>query len=276
MRTAHSSGHVEGYCYVNYSWQPPPQPKPVLPLQQQTAPTTQLFEVHATTKPGDSVVLVGSVDALGCWDVAKGFLMETDEDSYPIWNAWLRDTLPACEYKFVIVQSSGEVIWEQNSNRKLREHTNRVAAIFGESREISRTKSNDLALFARRQKKMELLDSATIAAPPPKHDPTPQQLYNQNKLPHAPIPAVASPLGAPPSMSLGSPLTPFVPYVPGNSVESSPCVSRNASRPLSRMSSHGSFNSMRQKIVHAQPEIRRSGSRVSFSQNLVDLPQSVS
>ena len=42
-------------------------------------PAAQLFEVNAETQCGDTVVIVGSVEELGNWEVHRGQRMETDE-----------------------------------------------------------------------------------------------------------------------------------------------------------------------------------------------------
>lgn len=297
MRLAYSSGFVEGYSNTAHSaWLPPPpspspqpQQAPRAPqaVQAQLAlevPTTQLFEVNVSTQSGDIVVLVGSTDALGNWNPHKGVQMETSEAAYPIWHTWIRGCLPMCEFKFVICRGSGEVEWEQNDNRKLKPLTNRVGAIFGDAREITRTCEADAALFARRQEGLLLAAQLRAPAPASTHAPyaassgsaqPPLSPYVPRAVPPVPTPHPVSLNAVPPPLALGSPFTPFVAYVAGNSVASSPCVSRADSRPsLSRQSSSASCSGLR-RSVSAQSHNSLSGARVSFSRDLNDLTKNV-
>jgi len=291
MRLAYSSGFVEGNVSHKPYEPPPAQPARSLPppVQAQVAtdqPATQLFEVHADTKCGDVVVLVGSTDRLGNWDPHKGVQMETSEDAYPIWQTWITGCLPPCEFKFVILCGTGGVEWEQNANRSLKPLTNRFHAILGDERSVSRTCDSDAALFARRQEK--LLLAAHMPAQSLQHDPAPTQLRAPSiigsavlplshdpprVMPPVPMPHPVSPRSTPPPLALGSPFTPFVAYVAGNSVASSPCISREGSRlNLSRQLSVASCNGMHRSIS-GQSHSSIGGSRVSFSKELNDLPK---
>jgi len=85
-----------------------------------------IFEVRAETAFGDSLVLVGSGDALGEWDPTnKGITLTTTQDSYPLWkSAPLQVVAPGdgefVEYKYVKLRSDGGVHWEANGdNRRL-------------------------------------------------------------------------------------------------------------------------------------------------------------
>ncbi|ANC31012.1 carbohydrate-binding module family 20 domain-containing protein [Isoptericola dokdonensis] len=72
--------------------------------------------VRATTVWGQDVRLVGSLPELGSWSPQHG--VRLGAGSYPVWTATV--DLPAgasFEYKFVKVDGSGAVVWENGSNR---------------------------------------------------------------------------------------------------------------------------------------------------------------
>jgi len=72
------------------------------------------------TAPGDTVVVTGSVAALGNWDPAAGFALSTSSSAFPLWTGALRLPLSsAVEWKVVILNPSGCPDWEENSNRSL-------------------------------------------------------------------------------------------------------------------------------------------------------------
>jgi len=307
LRHIHSSGFVEGYVgphnalgtNATMHWSSGTSPRaPVVPKPRVlAAPKVQLFEVNAQTGMGDRLVIVGSNVALGSWDPRNGVLMDTDPTSYPIWHAWCAGCLPACEFKFAIIRSDGSVEWEGNDNRTLQPLTNRVAAIFGVAGEVARTCTSDAALLAQRQ-----AHQVPVLLPPPlaQNDAANAQEAARPRhvhavLPAPPVPHAASPLTIPPPIGIGPSLVPYEPGPPG-SVESSPCVSRR-SLSLSHISSHGSLSSatalassmaytsnygmpataarageglQRNLSSLSHSSLRRSGSRVSFSQNLVE------
>ena len=268
LRTTLSAGCVEGWYQYSYGG------KLCAPLQQRTAsplppprtlhyqpptPAAQLLEVNATTTCGDTLVVVGSAKELGCWDVYKGLRMETDATSYPIWHVWVKGCLPACEYKFAVLKASGEVEWEQTANRKLRPLTNRVAAIFGDTREVARTCAMDAELVARRKQVLNSLETATSYASPVTASTSPVDPAQQ---PHKPMMRAASPLGLPPHLTIGASLKPFQEHPGGASVESSPCVSRLSSRSASDACLHRSVSQQ------SHSSLQRNGSRISFAENL--------
>ncbi|KAL4802602.1 Six-hairpin glycosidase-like protein [Aspergillus unguis] len=79
------------------------------------------FEVSASTTPGEDIRVVGSTDALGNWDSARGLIFHTDRysSSEPIWWAQVRiPTGETVEYKYIRVRG-GNVIWEGDVNRQL-------------------------------------------------------------------------------------------------------------------------------------------------------------
>ena len=74
------------------------------------------FGVNATTVWGENVRVVGNHPALGNWSAAAG--AQLSSASYPVWRASV--AMPAgtrVEYKYVKVNSSGDVVWESGSNR---------------------------------------------------------------------------------------------------------------------------------------------------------------
>lgn len=70
------------------------------------------------TQFGDTLVLVGDVEALGAWDPSRGLRLSGDE--WPTWKQTVE--LPAgarVEYKLVIVRADGRVDWETGWNREV-------------------------------------------------------------------------------------------------------------------------------------------------------------
>lgn len=256
-RNSYSTGCVEGFSNPHAYALPPPQSTSSRPP---VVPTYQLFEVNVETNPGDTVIMVGSIPALGIWDVHKGLRLSTDSQSYPVWHLWISGCLPACEYKFAVLKAHGaDIEWEQmTNNRTLVPSANRVAAIFGVGREVARTRAGDAALFAMRQE----------IPPHHHHHASPRPVGSQlvtSSTAFQPKPHPISPRALPPPLALGSSFVPVAPPQPGGaSNDSTP----NSSRPISRTTSHnGSFRSR----ASSSTSLRRNGSRVSFSQNLVDV-----
>lgn len=76
--------------------------------------------VQPDTKPGDRVVVVGNVPALGSWNPHEGIDMGTSDDLFPSWTARTRLAPGAkVEWKFVTIRASGAVEWEPGANRSL-------------------------------------------------------------------------------------------------------------------------------------------------------------
>eukprot|EP00928_Gymnodinium_smaydae_P069051 TRINITY_DN5241_c0_g1_i4.p1 TRINITY_DN5241_c0_g1~~TRINITY_DN5241_c0_g1_i4.p1 ORF type:complete len:456 (-),score=72.00 TRINITY_DN5241_c0_g1_i4:187-1554(-) len=81
--------------------------------------------VTVETRFGDRVVIVGSSDALGAWRPWHGTDIWTDETTYPVWSGNVQldqndfDALQRgnLEFKFVVLQPHGAVLWEPGSNR---------------------------------------------------------------------------------------------------------------------------------------------------------------
>lgn len=71
---------------------------------------------EAYTEWGQNVYVVGNIPELGNWDPAKAIKMSPD--AYPTWT--VTTSLPAnttIEFKFIKIDDSGNVIWEQGANR---------------------------------------------------------------------------------------------------------------------------------------------------------------
>ena len=76
------------------------------------------FRVNAhIQRPTQRLYIVGSVEALGCWDVEKALPLTIE--SYPYWTIALdmKSLGDEFEYKF-IVKESGNVWWEEGYNRR--------------------------------------------------------------------------------------------------------------------------------------------------------------
>lgn len=79
------------------------------------------FNEKATTKTGQTIKIAGSISQLGNWDTSKAPALSASQytSSNPLWSTTLK--LPAgssFEYKFIRVESSGDVTYESGSNRK--------------------------------------------------------------------------------------------------------------------------------------------------------------
>ncbi len=85
------------------------------------------FQITAATKPGETIVLVGSCPELGSWDIANGVPLRTGGDRYPLW--WVdvafngdvynsdvyngeRTEPQRIEYKYVRLGQDGQAAWE--------------------------------------------------------------------------------------------------------------------------------------------------------------------
>ncbi|MDX2100030.1 MAG: DUF1796 family putative cysteine peptidase [Leptolyngbyaceae cyanobacterium bins.59] len=77
------------------------------------------FQISANTKPGEYIVLVGSVPELGQWSVQHGIRLQTSRDRYPLW--WADVNLQSqgpIRYKYARLLPDGSVEWEAwGSNR---------------------------------------------------------------------------------------------------------------------------------------------------------------
>ena len=84
---------------------------------------TRFYVNNANTQYGSSVYIVGNVEELGNWDVNKAvgpfFNNRKSIANYPTW--FYDISLPSgkkIEYKYIMKDSSGNVIWESGANHK--------------------------------------------------------------------------------------------------------------------------------------------------------------
>lgn len=78
-----------------------------------------VFDELVTTTYGENVFLSGSIAALGSWDTSDAIALSAAAytSSNPLWSVTV--SLPvgtAFEYKFIIVESDGTVVWESGDN----------------------------------------------------------------------------------------------------------------------------------------------------------------
>jgi glucoamylase len=78
------------------------------------------FEEVVKTEYGDTIKIVGSIDALGSWDTKKAISLSASEytASNPLWKV----TIPlkagqAFEYKYINIKKDGSLVWERDPNR---------------------------------------------------------------------------------------------------------------------------------------------------------------
>lgn len=74
------------------------------------------INANVTTAYGQNVYIVGSIPALGSWNTAAAVALSSR--SYPSWTGTLSTpTNTYFEYKYIKIDSSGNVVWESGSNR---------------------------------------------------------------------------------------------------------------------------------------------------------------
>ena len=79
------------------------------------------FDQIATTKVGETIKVVGSIPALGSWDVSSAPALSASgySETKNLWSGKVDlKAGESLEYKFVRVGSSGSVAWESDPNRK--------------------------------------------------------------------------------------------------------------------------------------------------------------
>lgn len=88
--------------------------------QARLIPVTFTVYNASPTQPGDHIYLTGDTVELGNWasglDTAVGAMLTTPT-TYPNW--WLTVSVPACktvQFKFIKIQASGAVTWENGAN----------------------------------------------------------------------------------------------------------------------------------------------------------------
>mmetsp|Transcript_48245 Transcript_48245/g.96582 ORF Transcript_48245/g.96582 Transcript_48245/m.96582 type:complete len:527 (+) Transcript_48245:161-1741(+) len=105
-----------------------PKVQPKMMMQSKTSPPPTMpsscrvtFKLkNDQTQPGDTVLAIGSVGALGLWKPDGALKFKTDAKSFPIWTAEVSLPLGTdLDFKFVMQRSSGDLQWENGDNRKL-------------------------------------------------------------------------------------------------------------------------------------------------------------
>ncbi|EJP69160.1 glucoamylase I precursor [Beauveria bassiana ARSEF 2860] len=99
----------------------PPSTTPAQPTCTPVASVAVTFRETATTEFGQTIKMVGNVEALGNWDPHRGVTMEASEytaDNH-VWKTtvWLAAG-EVIEYKFVNVRADGSVVWEADPNHR--------------------------------------------------------------------------------------------------------------------------------------------------------------
>lgn len=78
------------------------------------------FTVRKTTTFGQTVKIVGNADKLGNWDTSKAIAFNADRytSSNPVWAGTVSlSPGQAIEYKYIVVNTDGSVVWEADPNR---------------------------------------------------------------------------------------------------------------------------------------------------------------
>ncbi|OTB05419.1 carbohydrate-binding module family 20 protein [Hypoxylon sp. CI-4A] len=78
------------------------------------------FRELKTTTWGQTVKIVGNVAALGNWDTSKAVTLSAASytASQPLWKVSVRvPTGTAIQYKYILVNSDGSIVWEADPNR---------------------------------------------------------------------------------------------------------------------------------------------------------------
>jgi len=84
------------------------------------------FQVHAETKVGEQIRIVGSSEALGNWDAGSGVVLSTKPGLYPEWTATVyfktasRRSIIEAEYKYLREIPNRGFQWETIPNRHIR------------------------------------------------------------------------------------------------------------------------------------------------------------
>lgn len=80
------------------------------------APVKVTFDENKTTVMGQNVSVVGDITELGGWNTANA--VKLSSAGYPVWSATV--SIPQSEsfqYKYVVIDGSGNVTWESGTNR---------------------------------------------------------------------------------------------------------------------------------------------------------------
>jgi alpha-amylase len=106
-----------------------------------TVPVT--FDEYATTTTGTNVYISGDVAALGNWATTASAIPEMSASGYPVWAVTVN--LPAnttIQYKYLKLDSSGDVAWETNANRQITTGTS--AMVVNNSWDIADSDATDV------------------------------------------------------------------------------------------------------------------------------------
>ncbi|PLB54920.1 glucoamylase [Aspergillus steynii IBT 23096] len=109
-----------------YSTPPTNIPFPLPPscTNLQPVPITMRFSVLARTVPGEYIYLVGSIPALGEWDVNLGLRMDASEygSDAPVWFVLVEGLQGGVEFEYKFFRRGedgrGRVVWEEGLNRE--------------------------------------------------------------------------------------------------------------------------------------------------------------
>jgi len=90
-----------------------------------------LRAVCEATKHGDTIVIVGSSDALGSWEPSRGVEMRTTPEMWPLWSADVPGEAAGSEFKLVVRRADGSIAWEPFLGNRVLEQSPKEAAVFG-------------------------------------------------------------------------------------------------------------------------------------------------
>lgn len=94
------------------TWTPPPCETPTV--------VDVTFEVRVRTQFGQSVKVGGDADELGGWNTGNGVPLSASQytESDPVWKGTVElGAGEVIEYKYIIVNQDGSVVWERDPNR---------------------------------------------------------------------------------------------------------------------------------------------------------------
>ncbi|CAI6331665.1 unnamed protein product [Periconia digitata] len=79
------------------------------------------FNVQTRTAPGQEIVVVGDVEALGSWNVERALKLEASryrDADFPLWLGQLQGVQAGSriEYKYVRREANGDVVWQGGDN----------------------------------------------------------------------------------------------------------------------------------------------------------------
>ena len=82
------------------------------------------FQTDKKTNWGDKLYVVGNDTAFGGWNPKKGIELHTTEETYPMWKSKVyecsnKSVLATLEYKYVVIDTQGNVYWEDGENRTM-------------------------------------------------------------------------------------------------------------------------------------------------------------